>query len=129
MNEASSGRRLPGRGRALIAALSLVMMGAVIGVVVDRHLHSGDGHANPAAAMHEMMMSSLDDDVDLTAEQRRQIDDIIAARRHSLQNAWQLVHAQLGAAADTVHQEIEAILTPAQRIAFREWLRGVDIAH
>ena len=119
----------PSRARAMLAALSLLVLGAVIGIVLDRHLHSGGGDANPAAAIHEMTMSSLDEYVDLTAEQRLQIDDIVAARRHSLRNAWQLVHTQLGAAADTVHQEIEAILTPEQRAAFREWLRGSDAGH
>lgn len=128
MNASPTGRP-PSTARALVAALSLLVLGAVIGIAADRHLHAGRGHANPAAAMHEMTMASLDEHVDLTAEQRRQIDDIVAARRHSLRDAWQLVHAQLGAAADTVNQEIEAILTPEQRTAFREWLRGVDAVH
>jgi Spy/CpxP family protein refolding chaperone len=125
----TAGGASPSRARALLAALSLLVLGAVIGIAADRHLHARGNHANPAAAIHEMTMSSLDEHVDLTTEQRRQIDDIVAARRHSLRNAWQLVHAQLGAAADTVHQEIEAILTPEQRTAFREWLRGADTAH
>ena len=129
MNETRTGGGAPSRMRALLAALSLLVLGAVIGIAADRHLHAPRGHANPAAAIHEMTMSSLDEHIDLTDEQRRQIDDIVAARRHSLRNAWQLVHTQLGAAADTVHQEIEAILTPEQRTAFREWLRGVDSAH
>lgn len=119
----------PSSARAVLAAMSLLVLGAVIGIALDRHLNAGGGHANPAAAMHEMLMSSLDEDLDLTAEQRRRIDDIVAARRHSLRDAWQMLHAQLGAAADSVHQEINAILTPEQRAAFREWLRGVEAGH
>lgn len=128
MNATGTGGGRPSRARAVLAALSLLVLGAVIGIALDRHLNPA-GPLNPAAAMHEMTMASFEEHVDLTAEQRRQIDDIVAARRHSLSNAWQLIHAQLGAAADTVHQEIEAVLTPEQRTAFREWLRGVDAGH
>lgn len=129
MNGATPGGGSPSRARAALAALSLLVLGAVIGIAVDRHLHAGNGHSSAAAVVHDMTMSSLDEHLDLTDEQRRRIDDIVAARRHTLHNAWQLVHEQLGAAADTLHQEIEAILTPEQRTGFREWLRGVDAGH
>jgi Spy/CpxP family protein refolding chaperone len=117
------------RARAVLGALSLMVLGAVIGIAIDRHLgpgerHLGPGerHASPAAALHEMTMSSLEEHLDLTAAQRLQIESIVAARHESLRYAWQAVHSQLGAAVDTVHQEIEAILTAEQRVAFREWL-------
>ena len=129
MNATGTGGRSPSRARAILAALSLLVLGAVIGIALDRHLNAASGQTSPAAAMHEMLMSSLDEDLDLTSEQRRRIDEIVAARRHSLRDAWQLVHTQLGAAADTVHLEINAILTPEQRTAFRAWLRGVEAGH
>jgi Spy/CpxP family protein refolding chaperone len=129
MNEITTGARPPSRARAVLAALSLLVLGAVIGIMLDRHLHPASSHASPAAALHDMTMASLDEYVDLTTDQRRQIDSIIAARHSSLRNAWQMVHTQLGAAADSVHQDIEAILTPEQRTAFRAWLRNVDSQH
>jgi Spy/CpxP family protein refolding chaperone len=110
------------RARAVIGALSLMVLGAVIGIAIDRHLGPGERHASPAAALHDMTMSSLEEHLDLTAAQSRQIESIVAARHESLRYAWQAVHSQLGAAVDTVHQEIEAILTAEQRVAFRAWL-------
>lgn len=127
MSANRSSGRIPSRARAVLAALSLLVLGAVIGIAIDRHLHPDSGHASAAAAFHEMALSSLDERVDLTAAQRRQIDSIVAARHNTLQHAWQMVHAQLGAAADSVHQDIEAILTPEQRTAFRAWLRDVNV--
>jgi Spy/CpxP family protein refolding chaperone len=111
------------KARAVLGALSLMVLGAVIGVAIDRHLGAGAPPTGTAAAFHEMTMGSLEDRLDLTAEQRRRIDAIVAARHESLRYAWQAVHAHLGAAVDTVHQEIEAVLTPEQRTAFRAWLR------
>jgi Spy/CpxP family protein refolding chaperone len=128
MNASSSGstdsRTGASKARAVLGALSLIVLGAVLGIALDRHLHSSDGRG-PTAALHDMTMSSLDERLDLTAEQRRQIDSIVGARHNSLRNAWQMLHSQLGAAVDTVHAEVEDVLTPEQRIAFREWLREV----
>ena len=113
------------KARAVLGAVSLLVLGAVIGIAIDRHLPSGD-HRTTAAAFHDMTMSSLEERLDLTPDQRRRIDSLVAARHHSLRRAWQIVHSQLGAAVDSVHQEIDALLDSAQRAEFREWLRDVD---
>ena len=119
-----------GRARAVLAAASLLVLGAVVGIAFDRHLHrSGGGQGNPAAALHEMTMSSIQEELDLTADQRRQIDSIIESRHYALRDAWRAVHTQLGAAVDTVHSEIEGVLTPGQRVRFREWLRESSPPH
>jgi Spy/CpxP family protein refolding chaperone len=111
------------KARAVLGAASLVVLGMVLGVAIDRHLLPNRSHTSAAAALHEMTMASAEERLDLTSDQRRQIDSIIAARHNSLRHAWQAVHSHLGAAVDSVHREIEAILTPAQRSEFREWLR------
>jgi hypothetical protein len=124
------GRKAAG-ARAVLGALSLLVLGGVLGVAIDRHLLSSDRHPSPgdlhspAAAFHDAAMSSLTERLDLDADQRRQIDSILAARHHTLRETWQNLHTHLGAALDTVHHEIEAVLTPAQRTAFREWAREV----
>ncbi|MGH7446324.1 MAG: hypothetical protein ACREK1_01160 [Longimicrobiales bacterium] len=120
------------KARAVLGALSLLVLGGVLGIAIDRHFLSSDRHSlardrhSPAAAFHDMAMSSLADRLDLDADQRRQIDSILGERHHTLRQTWQTLHAQLGAAVDTVHRDIEAVLTPGQRTAFREWLRDVD---
>lgn len=110
------------RARAVLGALSLLVLGAVLGIGLDRHLTSNDPHSG-AAAFHDMAMSSLADRLDLDADQRRRIDSIVVARHHALSETWQMMHMHLGAAVDTVHRDIEAVLTPGQRTEFREWLR------
>jgi Spy/CpxP family protein refolding chaperone len=114
------------KARGVLGAVSLVVLGMVLGVAIDRHLLLNEPHASAAAALHELTMSSAEERLDLTSDQRRQIDSIIAARHNSLRHAWQAVHSHLGAAVDSLHREIEVILTPAQRSEFREWLREVD---
>lgn len=115
--------------KAVVAALSLLVLGGVVGIAVDRHVLSSGRHSAPgdrhghAAAFHEMAMSSLADRLDLEPAQRSRIDSILASRHHTLRRTWQTLHVELGAAVDTVHRDIEAVLTPEQRAAFREWLR------
>lgn len=108
--------------RAVLAALSLLVLGAVLGIAIDRRLTSNEPHS-PAAALHDMAMASLADRLDLDPDQRRQIDSIVAARHETLRQTWQTLHMHLGAAVDTVHRDIEAVLTPEQRTEFRDWLR------
>ncbi|MGH7481562.1 MAG: hypothetical protein ACRELV_05360 [Longimicrobiales bacterium] len=113
------------KARALLGALSLMVLGGVIGIAVDRHYFSSDRHG-PAVAFHDMAMSSLAERLDLEPAQRQQIDSILGARHQTLRRTWQTLHAQLGAAVDTVHRDIEAVLTPEQRTEFREWLRDAN---
>jgi Spy/CpxP family protein refolding chaperone len=120
-----AGKGTPSRARAVLGALSLLVIGAVLGIAIDRHLLLPSDHGTTAAAFHEMTMSALEERLDLTPDQRRQIDSIVAARHGTLEHAWQMLHTQLGAAVDTVHQEVEAVLTPAQRTEFAAWLREV----
>lgn len=121
-----NGGRTAAGARAVLGALSLLVLGAVLGIAIDRHLTSSEPHS-PAAAFHEMAMSSLADRLDLDAEQRRQIDSIVVSRHHALSETWQMMHMHLGAAVDTVHRDIEAVLTPDQRTEFREWLREAGV--
>ena len=114
------------KARAVLAMLSLLVVGAVLGIALDRHLlRAPTAHTSPAAALHEMTMSALEERLDLTADQRRQIDSIVGARHLTLRHAYQMLHMQLGAAIDTVHRDVEAVLTPEQRAEFRAWLAEV----
>jgi Spy/CpxP family protein refolding chaperone len=127
-NLGGSGARAS-KARAVLAAVSLLVVGAVAGIAIDRHLLLGGGHTSTAAAFHEMTMSSLQERLGLTADQRRQIDSIVGVRHNTLRHVWEMMHSQLGATLDTVHIEVEAILTPEQRVEFREWARQVGPGH
>jgi CO/xanthine dehydrogenase Mo-binding subunit len=118
-----------GIAKALLGALSLLLIGAVLGIAIDRHLGSARPNAGTPAAFHEMAMSDIARRLDLDSAQRRRIDSIIAERHHTLQTTWAVLHEQLGAAVDTVHRDVEAVLSPAQREQFRAWLREVGAGH
>jgi hypothetical protein len=110
--------------KALLGALSLLVVGGVLGAGLERHVLASAEHGAPAS-VHEAAMASLQERLDLRPEQRRQIDSIMAAHHDVLQQTWQVLHAQLAAAVDTVHRDVEAVLTPVQREKFRVWLREI----
>lgn len=110
------------RARAVLGAVSLLILGAVLGVAADRHLADGGGQSL-VASFHHAAMSSLEERLRLEPAQREAIDSIVAAHHGEMQQHWRALHAQLGATVDVVHRDIEAVLTEEQRVAFREWLR------
>ncbi len=109
--------------RAAVGAVALLVIGAVVGIAVDRRLHAGGSHS-PVAAFHEAAMSGMVEEIELTPEQRRQVEEILRSRHDTMQSLWQAIHHQLGTTLDSVHAEIEVVLTPEQREAFRRWLRA-----
>lgn len=113
------------RWRALLGAVSLLIVGAVLGIAVDRHLAAG-GSQSLVASFHHAAMSSLEDRLKLAPGQRKAIDSIVEAHHEELQQNWHQLHGQLGATVDVIHQDIESVLTEEQRVAFREWLRELD---
>ncbi len=59
----------------------------------------------------------------LSDEQRSRIEDMLERRRLATQEAMNRILPGLRSQMDSVNAEIEAILTPEQRTAFREYLR------
>lgn len=110
--------------RAVVGVVALLVIGAVIGIAVDRRLHGGGSPHGPAAALHEAAMSGMVEEIDLTPDQRHQIEAILRSRHDAMQSVWHTIHEQLGTTLDSVHAEIEVVLTPAQQEAFRRWLRA-----
>lgn len=117
--------REPGatKAKALLAAISLLLLGAVAGVVIDRHLvrESTPTHGS-AAAFHDAALASLEDRLDLDATQRRAVDSIIGLHHETLRRTWTTIHARLGATVDSVHRDLETVLDPEQRAELRAWL-------
>ncbi len=67
-------------------------------------------------------MESMHGELDLSEAQRRAVDSVMQEHQAALKRSWAELHQILGAAADTVHRDIEALLTPEQRVQFKEWL-------
>jgi Spy/CpxP family protein refolding chaperone len=125
---------------AAIGAVSILVIGGVLGVLLDRVAlaHSSASEPeHPTAtlaldARHEEFLQELQDDLGLTAEQAKQVHEILSRHQGAVNEAWSAVHTILEAAIDSVTSEIEAVLEPAQRRQLHEWLlerHGRAVSH
>ncbi|MEZ4417271.1 MAG: hypothetical protein R3E10_16065 [Gemmatimonadota bacterium] len=113
------------RGKALVSAVSLLVLGAVLGIAADRHFHRPMPHPVGAAAQHRAVLEAMQKELHLHEDQVQAINGVMREHQVFLQGAWADLHLQLSAVLDTVHQEIEAVLTPEQQVAFRRWAAEV----
>jgi len=107
--------------RAIVATLSLVLFGAVVGVATDRLWLA---HRRPTIvidASHAQRFHALLDTLGLSDEQRRAMDSVLAHFQQNVELSWQALQPDLTATIDSATQQIEAILTPEQRATFRAW--------
>ncbi len=112
------------RWRAILAAVSLVVLGGVLGVTLDRvwflpALMDGDG---PVDAQTEMV-ASLETELGLTPTQADEIAAILLQYQGHVTQTWEEMRPGLRAAMDSAGAEIEAVLAPDQRERFRTWIR------
>ena len=116
----------PQRWRTAVAAASLLVLGAAVGVAADRVLHRG---RRTAVSIHQMStqgrLELLDRELSLRPEQRERIEGILTQRQADVDRAWVNARAALRAAVDSVVTEIEATLDPAHRERYRVLVRQV----
>jgi Spy/CpxP family protein refolding chaperone len=92
----------------VVAALALALTfggGFLAGAFVHRAIVMGIHRPGPAAT--HMLLRHLDMRLDLTAAQRKQIEEILDRR-----------HGRMRAEIDAANAEIERVLTPEQRARF-----------
>lgn len=112
------------RWRAMLTAVSLVVLGGVLGVTLDRVWFlpasmDGDG---PADAQTEMV-TSLQAEFGLTPTQADEIAAILLQYQGHVTQSWEGMRPGLRAAMDSAGAAIEAVLAPEQRERFRTWIR------
>lgn len=71
---------------------------------------------------HAFMLDRLTETLSLTPEQRGQLEGILKQSRTRVAAAQQDVRARFETEQRTLREEIRAILTPAQRTRFEEWI-------
>jgi len=121
--------RLTEPARALVAALSIFVIGAVAGVALDRAMLI-PAHADAAAARaqggvprhHEDVLAELRAELGLSAEQSRRVQEIFAAHQGEIEAAWAQVHADLQRAMQETTAEIATVLDSAQVERLHAWL-------
>src|SRR5262245_44642035 len=108
--------------RAWLAALALLVLGAVLGITFDRFHVRGLGHGS-MSRLHEQLrhdpMAVIDRELHLSPEQRTRIAALLERRQHDINAAWEDVHVRLRATIDSVVNEIAAELDSAQAVKFR----------
>jgi hypothetical protein len=110
-----------GTWRTLLAAVSLLAIGAAGGVAVDRLIQSHtDSRTIHFSQVHSDPVGALDKLVQLRPEQRTRVAAILEKRQADIDAVWHDTHARLKATVDSVVSEIAAALDPDQAEKFRK---------
>jgi hypothetical protein len=110
-----------------VAALSLLVLGGAVGIALDRSLHSPGGHLgiegmhSSPEAHRDAAIEELHRVLTLDSDQMRHIDSVVQSHQMILEADWETLRGELAAVVDSVHREIEAVLTEEQRGLFRSW--------
>jgi Spy/CpxP family protein refolding chaperone len=119
------------RSSAVAGVVALFLVGVVVGalgaeLVSRRPARGGAGGplgAHLGAGGHRMMAAELRRRLDLTAEQQRQLDAILADTHRETQALWQEVRPRVLAVIERGQNRIAQILTPRQRQEFEVYRR------
>jgi Spy/CpxP family protein refolding chaperone len=104
----------------LIAAIVVLLAfgsGILVGFFADRYVIFHHGMHVPPFATH-MMMRRLDRRLDLTHEQRAQIQQIIERHATRMETELAAMRPRVNAEIRATNEEIAAVLTPEQRAKF-----------
>lgn len=111
-------------GKSRWTAAGLLVVAFLLGLGVGFFAHGPILFGMRGAGMGERMKARLThrfaDELDLTPGQQVQVDRILEdSRRKMMTLRREVIHPQFKAIADSTRMQIEAILTPEQRIKFR----------
>ena len=120
--------RLTDSARALLAVVSIFVLGIVVGCGLDRTIltsptyaaAAGDQHG--AARHHDEVLAELRAELGLSAEQSARVQEIFAAHQGQMEAAWAQVHANVQRAMQETTTEIETVLDSAQVERLHAWL-------
>lgn len=111
------------RGTALLAVVALFLSGVLVGVVGTHGFYlykvrqpGGLGELGSRVAAWELRQR-----LDLTPEQERQIDEILADTRREGLTIRQRTIADVLALLERNHEQLSAVLTPEQRVEFERF--------
>ena len=101
-------------------------LGGMLGYVVARPTAlAAPGQANDDSRRAQKVQR-LTQELNLTAEQQKQLDGIIAGVQAQFKAIHQSTDPQLNQARQKGREQIRAILTPEQKPKFEEFLRHLD---
>jgi Spy/CpxP family protein refolding chaperone len=107
-------------GVALLAATFVA--GALSGAAIERVL----GAEEPGAVDHDSEQDPrrayIIDQVDMSEQQRTEIDAILERRSERMRSVWQEVEPRMEAVTDSARMDIMGVLTPEQRAEYERKL-------
>jgi hypothetical protein len=112
--------------RSIVAALSLLLIGAVLGVMFDRFHHRA-----PHVIVHrlqpqrEASLAMLDSMLELRDDQRERVREIMERRQPAIDTIWRHTHLDLRAALDSTIGDLEAVLDASQLTRLRALSEGL----
>ncbi len=120
------------RSSAVAGVVALFLVGVVVGALggelVHRHhpwgmAHGPGGPIGHLGMGHRMMATELTRRLDLTADQQRQVEPILAETHREAQAIWREVKPRVIAVIEQGENRIAQILTPRQRQEFEVYRR------
>lgn len=98
--------------------LGALLVGGVLGFTADRVFGHDEACANHYTRVE--MRKRFADKLQLSAEQRRQVDAILDGKRAKMDSVMAPVRAEMQAVSDSTTKRIEAVLDASQRAKFAE---------
>ncbi len=115
--------------RAVLGGVSLLVIGAVLGVMVDRFmlLHTPVEAGQPAALQamatdHAEALADLARTLELSETQTAHVHEVFMRHQGTIDRAWLALRHHMQAVVDTATAEIEVVLDAAQRERLRAWI-------
>jgi Spy/CpxP family protein refolding chaperone len=111
------------RSAAITGVVALFLVGVAVGglgahVLTYQHFRHGPGHGGFG---HRFMARELHRRLDLTDDQQRQVDAILADSHRETMAIWQEVRPRVAAIIERAQNRIALILTPRQREEFERY--------
>jgi Spy/CpxP family protein refolding chaperone len=107
----------------VIAALALVVTfiaGFVVGAAVDHLLFAHFHRRNPPPIVAKAILHRLDRKLDLTDQQRDQVEAILKRRHERIHQLMETSRTPIHDEIEAANVEIERVLTPEQREKFQD---------
>lgn len=119
--------RMPDPARALLAGLSILLIGTVAGVGLDRAVLLRSHASSPGAehrvpSDHDEVLADLSGRLGLTPEQSTRVREIFSKHQAGIDRAWAQVHRDLKGAIDAATADIERVLDVDQVRRLHAWL-------
>lgn len=102
---------------AILVIIVTFTAGVAVGVFATHIVHVRGEHM-PSVFPTKMMVNRLDRRLDLTDQQRAQVEQIIRRHHGAITAMWRGLHPRVHAEIEQANAEITRILTPEQRKKF-----------